>query len=47
MRISEQVARLGHCASVERRCVDFGDRADAAEVRNGRMERMGDVSRSA
>ena len=46
MRISKQVTGLGHRASVERRCVDFGDGADAAEVRNGRTERMGDVSRS-
>ena len=44
MHISKQVAGLGHCASAEGRCVDFGEGADTVEVRNGRTERMGDVS---
>ena len=44
MHISEQVAGLGHHASAERRCVDFGDGADAVETRNGGTERVGDVS---
>ena len=43
MRVSEQITELCHRASAEGRHVDVGDGVDAAEVRNGRMDRMGDV----
>jgi hypothetical protein len=38
MRVSEQVTELAHCTSAEGWCIDFRIGADAAEVRNGRME---------
>ena len=44
MHVSEQIAKLCHHTSAEGRHVDVGDGADAAEVRNGRIDRMGDVS---
>jgi hypothetical protein len=45
MRVSERVAELAHHASDGGGRVDFGNVVNAAEVRSGRMKRMGDVSR--